>query len=110
MGEIEGESQEQSTLDSTSDAHLAFQRACRGVRPCPRRAPAPEKQRGTRSLSASPSRVESSGVYLRCLLTSLVISNIETLPLPLKTGFSLSSALIMRRSFASWRLLRLMYP
>src|SRR6478672_974155 len=47
--------------------------------------------------------------YLRCLLTSFVISNIETLPLPPKTALSLSSALIMRRSLASWRPFRLMY-
>src|SRR6476469_1915097 len=47
--------------------------------------------------------------YLRCLFTSFVISNIETCPLPPKTGLSLSSALIMRRFFASCRLFFLMY-
>src|SRR5690242_9467257 len=47
--------------------------------------------------------------YLMCLLTSLVISNIDTLFLPPNTGRSLSSALIMRRSFWSWQPLRLMY-
>ena len=36
---------------------------------------------------------------LRCLLTSLVISNIDTLFFPPKTGRSLSSALIIRRPF-----------
>ena len=41
---------------------------------------------------------------LRCLLTSLVISNIDTVRLPPKTARSLSSALMFRRSFASWRL------
>src|SRR5688572_7388935 len=39
--------------------------------------------------------------YFRCLLTSLVISNIDTWLLPLNTVFSLSSALIMRRFFLS---------
>ena len=43
-------------------------------------------------------------LQLRCLLTSLVISNIETCFLPPKTTFSLSSALIIRLSLASWRL------
>src|SRR5688572_1557401 len=37
------------------------------------------------------------------------MSNIETWPLPPKIGLSLSSALIMRRFFASWRLFFLMY-
>src|SRR5258705_2674825 len=49
------------------------------------------------------------GCYLRCLLTSLVISNIETWDLPPNTGLSLSSALMLRRFFLSCRLLRLMY-
>ena len=39
--------------------------------------------------------------YFRCLLTSLVISNIDTWPLPPNTVLSLSSALIMRRFFLS---------
>src|SRR5690242_14184570 len=47
--------------------------------------------------------------YLRCLFTNLVMSNIETCALPPKMGFSLSSALIMRRFFASCRLFFLMY-
>src|SRR6185295_11330695 len=47
--------------------------------------------------------------YLRCLLTSLVISNIETWDLPPNTGLSLSSALMLRRFFLSCRLWRLMY-
>ena len=50
---------------------------------------------------AGPVSLEDSSTYLMCLLTSLVISNIETLPLPPNTGLSLSSALIMRRSLAS---------
>src|SRR4051794_11487335 len=47
--------------------------------------------------------------YLRCLFTSFVMSNIDTWPLPPKIGLSLSSALIMRRFFASCRLFFLMY-
>ena len=46
--------------------------------------------------------------YLRCLLTIFVMSNIETWPLPPKIGFRFSSALIMRRFFASCRPFRLM--
>src|ERR1700737_102899 len=46
--------------------------------------------------------------YLRCLLTSFVISNIETWLLPPNTGFRFSSALIWRRFLASWRPFRLM--
>src|SRR5437763_15606586 len=58
---------------------------------------------------ARPPECRPTPTYLMCLLTSFVISNIETLPLPPNTGLSLSSALIMRRSFASWRLFFLMY-
>src|SRR6185369_14538922 len=54
--------------------------------------------------------VLSPRVYLRCLETSLVISNIETCFLPPKTSLSLSSALIMRRLVLSCRLFFLMYP
>jgi hypothetical protein len=39
----------------------------------------------------------------RCLLTSLVMSNIDTCFLPPKTARSFSSALIMRRFFLSCR-------
>ena len=46
--------------------------------------------------------------YFRWLFTCFVISNIETRDLPPKTFFSLSSALIVRRSFGSWRLFFLM--
>jgi hypothetical protein len=46
--------------------------------------------------------------YLRCLLTSFVISNIETWALPPNTGFRFSSALMLRRFLASWRPFRLM--
>src|SRR5688500_18697193 len=45
---------------------------------------------------------------LRCLFTSLVMSNMDTRSF-LKIGRRLSSALIMRRSFASWSPFRLMY-
>jgi hypothetical protein len=47
--------------------------------------------------------------YLMCLLTSFVISNIETCFLPPNTRPSLSSALMLRRCFASWRPFRLIY-
>src|SRR3954452_5515647 len=47
--------------------------------------------------------------YLRCFVTSFVISNIETWPLPPKIGFRLSSALMLRRFLASCRPFRLMY-
>src|SRR5690606_17299752 len=57
----------------------------------------------------APSCCDTGSDYLRCLLTSAVISNIETLLLPPKTFFSLSSALIIRRSRASCSPLRLMY-
>jgi len=43
-----------------------------------------------------PARRDSKESYFRCLLTSLVISNIETCFLPPNTGLSFSSALIMR--------------
>ncbi len=39
----------------------------------------------------------------RCLFTSFVISNMFTWPLPPNTGFSVSSALIMRLFFLSCR-------
>ncbi len=39
--------------------------------------------------------------YFRCRLTSLVISNIDTWFLPPNTGFSFSSALIIRLFFLS---------
>src|SRR5690606_503434 len=47
--------------------------------------------------------------YFRCLPTSLVMSNMLTCDLPPKTGFSLSSALIMRRFLLSCRPFFLMY-
>src|SRR5258708_36461484 len=42
------------------------------------------------------------GAYLRCLLTSLVISNIVTVFLPPKTAFNASSALMLVLFFLSW--------
>src|SRR4051812_7447886 len=47
--------------------------------------------------------------YLRCLLTSLVISNMLTVALPPNTAFNASSALIMRLFFLSCRPFFLMY-
>src|SRR6185503_18087490 len=48
-------------------------------------------------------------VYLRCLETSAVISNMLTCFLPLNTAFSTSSALIMRLLALSWSPCFLMY-
>ena len=48
-------------------------------------------------------RLERSDRYFTCLLTSLVISNMLTEPLPANTGFSAASLLIIRRFFWSWR-------
>src|SRR6185436_2149813 len=47
--------------------------------------------------------------YFRCLLTSFVISNMLTVALPANTGFSASSALIIRLFFLSCRPFFLMY-
>src|SRR2546421_12319551 len=47
--------------------------------------------------------------YLRCLLTSLVISNMLTCALPANTGFSASSEWIIRLFFLSCRPFFLMY-
>src|SRR3954463_13687871 len=81
-------------------AVLAMARWGQSSRTAPRRAMF-HRQRGDVRLGARPLDAVRGGDYLMCLLTSLVISNIETLPLPPNTGLSLSSALIMRRSFAS---------
>src|SRR3954470_24770648 len=66
---------------------------------------------GRAPMGARPSATVTTGAidYLRCLFTSFVMSNIETWPLPQKIGLSLSSALIIRRFFASCRLFFLMY-
>src|SRR5216683_2251592 len=48
-------------------------------------------------------------IYLRCLLTSFVISNMLTVALPPNTGLSISSALIIRLFFLSCRPFFLMY-
>ena len=45
--------------------------------------------------------VRSDPAYFRCAATSLVMSNIETWPLPPNTALSFSSALIMRLLIAS---------
>src|ERR1041385_7008560 len=42
-------------------------------------------------------------------MTSLVISNMLTVPRPPKTALSAASALMLRRFFLSWRPFRLMY-
>src|SRR5207249_2222341 len=47
--------------------------------------------------------IDGFGIYRRCFETSLVISNILTWLLPLNTGLSESSALIMVRFFLSWQ-------
>src|SRR4029453_18688603 len=47
--------------------------------------------------------IDGFGLYRRCFETSLVISNILTWLLPLNTGRSESSALIMVRFFLSWQ-------
>jgi hypothetical protein len=49
------------------------------------------------------SNLDQGSIYRRCLETSLVISNILTWLLPLNTGLSESSALIMVRFFLSWQ-------
>jgi hypothetical protein len=57
-----------------------------------------------------PTRTEKdlpSPSYFRCLFTSFVMSNMLTVGFP-KIGFSLPSALIIRRFFESCRPLRLM--
>ena len=64
-----------------------------------------------RSSSAACSRIapmerrdsaSTFGSYCKCLLTRLVISNMFTCDLPLKTGLSDASALIIRLFFWSW--------
>ena len=49
------------------------------------------------------SNLDQGSIYRRCFETSLVISNILTWLLPLNTGLSESSALIMVRFFLSWQ-------
>src|SRR5260370_6500245 len=51
----------------------------------------------------------SSRRQVSCLFTNLVISNIDTCRFPPNTAFSWSSALIIRRSFASCRPFFLIY-
>jgi len=59
--------------------------------------PSAVKIRGAHRVGSAPSDERLSSSYFMCLLTSFVISNIDTFPLPPKTARSLSSALIMRR-------------
>ena len=61
-------------------------------------------QRRRRGNGHEPDRRGESGDQtrfhlLRCLFTSFVISNMFTVALPPKTGFSVASALIMRLLF-----------
>src|SRR5712691_5872851 len=60
------------------------------------------------AISDQPSAM-AAAVYFKCLLTSLVISNMLTCALPPNTGFSMSSDLIMRLFFLSCRPFFLMY-
>src|SRR5437762_849309 len=67
---------------------------------------------GTRAKKGRPSggALTACGKrQLRCLLTILVMSNMETWLFPPKTGRSLSSALMARRFLASCSPFRLMY-
>ena len=61
---------------------------------------------GLRPANAGPARCDPASRvddYLRCLLTSFVISNMFTAALPPNTVFRGASALIMRLFLASWR-------
>lgn len=60
--------------------------------------PSTEKYEGRTAVAVRPWTTTKAVGYFMCLLTSFVISNIETLFLPPNTARSLSSALIMRRS------------
>src|SRR5450759_1041637 len=62
-----------------------------------------------REAPGGPGRRVTFRSYLRCLLTSLVISNMSTVALPPNTALSASSALIMRLFFLSCRPFFLMY-
>src|SRR5713226_7393079 len=64
---------------------------------------------GEMEAPGEPGRRVTFRSYLRCLLTSLVISNMLTVALPPNTAFRLSSALIMRLFFLSCRPFFLMY-
>src|SRR5689334_23512264 len=120
-----GEAKGDGVLVSTVRVEREIYRPCakRGIRDARRQASgAPRSVRrrrpGARAISSgamhkagawlchAPPSVSRTR-YFKCLLTSLVISNIETLFLPPNTGRSLSSALIIRRSFWSWQPLRL---
>ena len=61
-----------------------------------------------RAFWARPFVDATAKFYFRCLLTSRVISNMETCFAPLNTGRRLSSALIMRRFLESCSPLRRM--
>src|SRR5262249_46538519 len=73
-----------------------------------RRGKTNARHAGRFCLQHTSGEIPGRGGYLRCLLTSLVISNMLTLLLPPKTAFRASSALIMRRFFVSCSLFLLM--
>ena len=53
------------------------------------------------ALVGSGGKIAKPNQAVTCLLTSFVISNIETWDLPLKTAFRFASALMFRRFFES---------
>jgi hypothetical protein len=53
------------------------------------------------ALAGSDGEIAKPNQAVTCLLTSFVISNIETWDLPLKTAFRFASALMFRRFFES---------
>src|SRR4029453_15073468 len=68
----------------------------------------PQNERGRMRPAPSNHELRSTD-YLRCLFTSLVISNMLTTLLPPKTGLRAASAWMLRRFLASWSLFFLMY-
>src|SRR5262245_6044432 len=64
---------------------------------------------GTRQLPTTNHRPLHRALYFRCVLLSFVISNMLTVFLPANTGFSLSSALMLRLFLASCSPFFLMY-
>jgi hypothetical protein len=80
------------------------------VAPCPARPKRKARPSGRASrIHPDETRPYEVAVYFRCLLTSLVISNIDTCFLPPNTPTRLASALIMRLFLASCSLFFLMY-
>jgi hypothetical protein len=75
-------------VDNVPGAGIAASRSANAAACCT------EKEKGGQVVLAA--FIENASNYLRWLLTSLVISNIETCFLPPKMERSLASALIMR--------------